>query len=104
VLNSFGENLESTVLAMPNFAVGQKSDPPKIRRLKSVLSEFVINYGLKSVAWFVFGCVTNCDPACKRVGVQACKRACVQGCIKVRSAECEPFKIFLSMPLALASG
>jgi hypothetical protein len=75
VLNSFGENLESTVLAMPNFAVGQKSDPPKIHRLKSVLSEFVINYGLKSVAWFVFGCVTNYDPACKRVGVQACKHA-----------------------------
>jgi hypothetical protein len=70
-----------------DFAVGQKSDPPKIRRLKSVLSEFVINYGLKSAAWFVFGCVTNCDPACKRVGVQACKRAWVQGCIKVRSAE-----------------
>ncbi len=29
----------------------------KIRRLKSALSFFVINYGLKSVAWLAFGCV-----------------------------------------------
>jgi len=31
----------------------------KIRRLKSALSFFVTDYGLKSVAWFVFGCVIN---------------------------------------------
>jgi len=29
------------------------------RRLKSVLSFFVTDYGLKSVAWFGFGCVIN---------------------------------------------
>jgi len=29
------------------------------RRLKSALIEFVINYGLKSVAWFAFGRVIN---------------------------------------------
>jgi len=29
------------------------------RRLMSALRFFVINYGLKSVAWFAFGCVVN---------------------------------------------
>jgi hypothetical protein len=35
---------------------------PKIRRLKSALSFFVINYGLKSVAWSFTICVINKCP------------------------------------------
>jgi len=41
------------------FGSAGTSPSQNFRRLKSALSFFVINYGLKSVAWFVFGCVTN---------------------------------------------
>ncbi len=49
---------EGEPLGEPNF-FGRVGARPykKIHRLKSALSFFVINYGLKSVAWFAFGCV-----------------------------------------------
>jgi len=43
----------------PLFRLGRSLDLPNFRRLKSALSFCVTNYGLKSVAWFVFGCVIN---------------------------------------------
>jgi len=41
--------------------LGSAGAPPSqaFRRLKSALSFFVINYGLKSVAWFAFGHIIN---------------------------------------------
>ncbi len=36
------------------------SDFTNFRRLNSALRFCVINYGLKSVAWFAFGCAINC--------------------------------------------
>jgi len=37
-----------------------RANPQGFRRLKSALMFFVINYGLKPVAWIVCGCVINC--------------------------------------------
>jgi hypothetical protein len=38
----------------PSLRLGRSLSLPKFRRLKSALKFFVINYGLKSIAWFAF--------------------------------------------------
>jgi len=64
----------------------------KIRRLKLVLRFFVINYGLKPIAWIVRGCVIN-------YGLKSVLSARVHAC--KRESFCRATKPY-SMPLALA--